>query len=321
MKISPIHLAKSFAANFNDKKNDRVKKIALEVLKVLGATLLGAVAGGLTLASSGTIWIVVGATLGAGTALGSYGMGKTFVHLQKKRAFPAHSFQKKAPIDPGGYFTRKKELIFAKTLEEVIKPLPEYAEWKQLKGNKTDRQAKRIFRKEIRQQCSQGQSYAMMTAAAAKKPTTDKHPFGRLEAAVLMKTQMMEIMANELGEKGKNLKEKMLAIPLAERDKSLLFEKKTFPSRAAFIQDLKKPLLGTATFLKGDKPHTIFFEVTEKGGRFYDGGHKLAGFHNGFASQEQFLTHLYRHIRLGILGHNILRTQYKAVEIELFRIQ
>jgi hypothetical protein len=320
MKISPIHIAKTFAANFNDKKYDRVKKVAIEALKVLGATLLGALAGGLTLASSGTIWIVVGAALGAGTALGSYGIGKTFVHLQKKRAFPAHSFQKKMPIDPSAYFTRKKEQTFVKTLDEVIKPLPEYAEWKKLKGNKSDRQAMRIFRKAIRQQCSQGQAYSMLAAAASKKPATDKHPFGRLDAKLLMKTQMLEIMSNDLGDKGQRLKVKMLEIPSAAWEKSLHFEKKAFPSRAAFLQDLKKPLIGTATFLKGEQRHSIFFEVTEKGGRLYDGGHKLAGFHNDFASQEQFLGCLYKHIRLGILGHKILRNQYQAVQIELFEI-
>lgn len=321
MKISPINRAKSIFSNIANKNNGRIKKIAIEVLKVLGLTLLGGLMGGLTLASSGTVWIVVGAALGVGTALGSYGVGKGIVHLQKKHVFPAHAFKKSAPVDPSKYFNNEKEKDFDRALDRIIKPLPEYAAWKKLRGNKSDRQARRIFRKAIRSQCSLGQSYALAESAGKKQPIDPKAPFDKAPADILFSKQILQVMAKDLGEKGKDLHAKIHHMPTAPREKSLHFNKEAFPSKEALLQEIKKPLIGTATMIRGKQRYTLFFEVTEKGGRFYDGSHRLAGFHDGFGSQEEFLNLFYKHLRTGMLGKKILRKQYDSMEMELFRIQ
>lgn len=437
MKIPPIKQALSSVANIFHIKNDRIRNIALDVLKVLGITLAGAVMGGLTLATAGTVWIVVGAALGAGTAIASYGLGRGFVHLQKNRAFPAHRFRKEKPIDPNSYFTQKKDKKLDGVIEKNIQPLPEYAEWKKLRGNKNDRQAKRIFRKVLRSHNSLGQAHGLATTAAKKpipakldatelftshilnlmradlgvqgqaldeplnkipahefhkddpldtdtyftprkekqfddviktriKPLpeytawknlkghksdrqariifrkailnqcalgqayatgaegakpADERSLSKFNDEALLTKEILQIMANDLGEKGQTLRDQIHEIPGTVRKKTILFKKDAFPKRTEFFKDFQIPVMGLATLTNGDLQHTIFFQMDDKGGRFYDGSHRLAGFHDQFPSQEEFLDLFYRHIRAGMLGKKILRPQYNAVEIELFRIQ
>lgn len=439
MAISPIKRAKSFFANIPDKKKDRIKKIAIEVLKVLGITLLGGLMGGLTLASSGTVWLIAGVALGVGTALGSYGGGKAFIQIQKKRVFPANPFRKAEPIDASKYFTEKKEKKFDKVMEKTIQPSPEYAEWKKQKGNISDRKAKRIFRKAIRgscslgqahglaatitkpnngkvdashlftkkilqvmsadlgakgqglsdkilkipgfdhhahelldpknyfthkknrkldkvmketlkplpeyaawkkqkgnisdrkargifkkailAQCALGQAYALKPEGTKKNQPSKEFPLGKFNDEVLILKEIQQVMAKDLGDKGKALQDKVRQINGNAPQKTVQFNKQNFPNQTDFIKDLKKPLMGTATFQRKDERHTIFFQVTDKGGKFYDGGHRLAGFHDEFGSREEFLKKFHGHIRAGMLGRKMLRKQYDSVEMDLFQIR
>lgn len=306
MAIPPIKNQPPQVVNIPRNKNERIEKIALEALKVLGLAVGGALLAGLTLASSGTIWLIAGAVMGAATAVGSYAAGKYFVHLQKKYAFPAHSICKQPPIPDDHYFSVKREKKFLEALKNKIQPLPEYAEWKKARGNISDSKARRLFWRAMHQERSAGEAYAMALNALSHTPGTDKEPFGHLHSETVFNRQMRSVLSADLKK------------DLDARGMSKKYNADQFPSLEDFSMQLNHPTVGTATFFRKNQKKTLFFQVTEKGGRFYDGSHRLAGFHVDTSTPSQFIGKLHMHLKAGLVGKKIFRTQYDAVEIEFF---
>jgi hypothetical protein len=285
------------ASSLPVEKTDRVKKIALEVLKTLGIVLLGATFGALTLASGGTIALGVGIALGAVTALVAYLGTIAFIHEKRRRAFPAFSHRKHPPLQPEK-FTHEK---YEKGLK-IASNLNAFKTWKSAHPSFSDRKIKRFFWKKVQDHQEEGQAFALMNMARAQT--------GQKGGKLLKNISEKQVFFHQIVEAlGKEQNEDLHIQP----DSTLPFRPKKLYRR---LQGHTGS--GIIRLESKKKSALIFFEIQNNGGIFYDPSSRQAGMHEKFESKEEFLRTLDKHIRCALTGKRVFRKQYESAQVNLY---
>ncbi|MFV0339319.1 MAG: hypothetical protein ACK5MA_01630 [Parachlamydiaceae bacterium] len=278
-------------------KNDKVKQIAIKVLKALGIILLGATFGALTLASAGTVALGIGIALGAVTALVTYLGTKAFIHEKRRQAFPAFSHRKHPPIEPEK-FTHQK---FEKGLK-MASELPAFDEWKNVHPDFSERKIKHYFWKKVRDRQEEGQAYALQDAASLQP--------GQKGGKLLKNISEKQVFYHQILEEiGKELNQDLHVEPvttLAFRPRKLYRRLQTYTGPGIIRLEGKK------------QDALIFFEVQPNGGIFYDPYSKEAGMHDKFAIKEEFLRTFDKHVQCALTGKRIFRKQYERAQVNTY---
>lgn len=271
-------------------QTSRVKKIGIEVLKGLGIVLLGAALGALTLASGGTVWIIVGVSLGATAALVSFVGTKAFIHLKRKKGFPAFSHRTHEPL-AADKFTYEK---FEKALNKV-KSEPAYDTLKGQHPNYSDRRLRRFLWQKVRHHYSEGVALALKDSSEEKSD--------RKGGKILKNISYTGVFYHQIHE-------------VIDGPKPA---PRTFKLRNRTLDQRLQADLGNGVIrLEGKKRSaSIFFEVRANGGVFYDGSSKQAGMHV-FTDKEEFLQKLDQHVRVALTGKKLFRKQYKSAQVNLY---
>lgn len=292
------------AAPATPSKAAKIKKIALQILKALGIALLGAAFGGLILASGGTAWAIGGIALGGAVALASFLGAKFFIKLKRKKAFPAFSHQTQPPV-PATEFPHEK---FKKALDKEISPLPAFQEWKSAHSTLSDKKIERYFWKRVQHNQSAGQAHALIETATAMPNKGGGKLLKNLSAKRVFFHQMIEIMSKDLG---RDLEEELNGARNRVVDTGF--------KKGRLYRKLKDHVgMGTICLQGKKKNQTLFFEIKDTGGRFYDPTSRHAGFHDRFASKEEFLRLLDRHVSLALFGKKIFRAQFLSANVILY---
>lgn len=273
---------------------NKVKKIALEILKGLGIVILGAAFGALTLASGGTVWIIVGVSLGAGVALASYVGTKVFIKQKRNRGFPAFSHRTHTPLG-ADKFTYEK---FEKALNKIKTEEDDYNELKNQHPDYSEKKLRRFLWQKVRHHYSEGVAMALMDSSAEKADRKGGKLLKNISFTNVFYHQIREVIGGE----------------------ELIAPTKDFAlERRSLYRNLRNDV-GMGTIRLEGKKHneTIFFEIRENGGVFYDGTSREAGMHDKYESKEQFLRSLDKHIRVALSGNKIFRKQFKSAHVNLY---
>lgn len=272
----------------------KVKKIALDVLKGLGVVILGAAFGALTLASGGTVWIIVGVSLGAGVALASYVGTKVFIQQKRARGFPAFSHRSHAPL-AADKFTYEK---FEKALNKIKLEKDDYDELKNQHPDFSEKKLRRFLWQKVRHHYSEGVALALMDSSQEKA--------GRKGGKLLKNISFTNVFYHQIRE------------VIAGEDQ--IATTKDFPlERRSLYRNMRNDVgMGTIRLEGKKRNETIFFEIRENGGVFYDGTSREAGMHDKFESKEQFLRALDKHVRVALSGNKIFRKQFKSAHVNLY---
>jgi hypothetical protein len=292
-------------AGFQRPSRDKVKKIAIEILKALAVVLVGAALGALTLASSGMIWLIVGVAAGGLVGGVAYGALRTYLHKVKKNGYPALNFRTEAP-KPLAYWSKKKQdKKLSNYFDKDLAKEPLFQEWKNLKNIKSNNSAKRHLRKRMRQNgvCA-GEAIALATERALS--SVDQKM--KAKARDVFRIQIAECMRADFEGKGKS----------ANADKA--FEERQQGLNNAQLaevdlQNLNQQIpqgeaYGIIRLEAAKKAHFLYFECIGTSGRFYDPASRHAGWHENFANRDELIESLQNHLKAGMQGKKIYRSQY-----------
>ncbi len=294
-----------FVAGFQKPSLDKIKKVAIEVLKGLAVVLAGAALGALTLATAGTIWLIVGVAVGAAAGGIAYGSMKGFMHKVKQKGYPELSHRTKAP-KPLEYWSKKKQDQALSTyFEQELINDPLYQKWKTLKKIKSDSSAKRHLRRRMRQKglCA-GESIAL----AKERFGSSKDERIKVKAVEVFKIQIAECMRADF--EGNN--------QTSDADEAFNMRQRGLQNAQPQVLDLQNisqqipagEAYGFIRLESAKKAHFVYFECIGPSGRFYDSANQHTGWHENYNTRDELIASLQNHLQAGLHGKKIYRSQF-----------
>lgn len=289
----------------------KVKKVALEVLKGLVSVIIGGGLGALMLSPLGTVFIIVGASVGAGVAGIAYGIATGTLIGVKKNGYPAYAFRTSPPLSVEQWLTDENQAIFKEVFTQKIAPQPWFDAWKQLKKLKSASSLRSHLWRRIQKGVSHGEAQILVKKVKAKPSEASKVLLKKISAETLYHQQILEMIWSDF--KRANHEPELTAIaPLVhaisgvQEEPSLTFELDKFGDEQTFRVALEPliqqaaagtPLMMTMRLEGGNDAHTLFIQMAPKL-RFYDSySVRFTGFHEGFNDMNAFIAALFSHLK------------------------
>lgn len=303
-------------------KNEKVKKVVMEIFKVLGMMALGAALGAILMLPMGVTLIIVGAVVG-GIAMGiTYLAANSVRSALKKHGYPSYKYRTVKPIPlEDKWLSDENQQEFKKVLDKMLThPRPDWVtKWMRHHDFKSDRAMElHLWRQFLKQGVHHGEAQGMVLANLEHAALKGLDFLNKITPQNLFTRQILEIIRKDLlhfdePEAHEMIRTRTHELPGLVTCEKLTLTKRTLENKEqfkiAFLEYIAdhQPQSATLRLRDKDKSHTLYIQF-EPTLRFYDGykHHQFAGFHEGvkhkkshdpFPSRDEFLDALYGHLR------------------------
>lgn len=290
--------------------NPKVKKVAFEILKALGLSLLAAGFGALVSTPFGVPMIIAGAVCGGLTGGIAYFAVSSLIHAIKVKGFPAHPFCKSPPIHLEEWLSDENQKEFHQVIEKNLKQESWFQKWEELSHYRSKEKMQHALWCKIQKGVAKGEVRGLISAAHKHPTLSGVELLKKISAEELFYGQLLEIVAEDLAkweawkEHAAILTASAEILPLQKKG-DLILGTHEIQDEAKFITQFKSfihPVQDEPSFcslrLQGKgKSHAIFLQFKPTF-RFYDSySPKFGGMHEGFKTEEEGAKNLYAHLR------------------------
>lgn len=313
MAFLPINLIKRFLKpsgpphtlpnNRNNVKadiNDRTKKIALDVLKGVGAVILGALFTAMAVSGFGATIIIISTLTGAVAAGIIYTTAYFVMRAAQKHGYPLFPHRRREPIELENWLNAQNEAKIPQIIEKWDKE-----DWFQtwlVTTNQTKESAPKFLWKKLQKGVCHGEAVALAETSINKPGTSVDKIFNGLKAKKVVRHQILELIRTDLTLFKRSVGALDNQLPKVDEQIILhLNDLETFNKfKGSFSKDLSsqkdKRYVGVIQLQSTTKSHSFFVQFTPEF-VVYDGlGKKFNGYHDQFANYKEGLQALYAHL-------------------------